>query len=179
MLSLTRAIFGGNAAHVAVFKDKHRKVLLTQKNSVPMWVLPGGHLEEDESFEEAAIREYKEETGLVITILGLKSIYRHKKNIEKRVYEGKIIRDRIKINHESRAINWFNVNKLPSPMTVYEQQRIKDALNKKKQIIERSLAIDIDKELVYQLRDPWTFIKLSYFFVKDLLIQLIKPRPTY
>lgn len=34
------------------------------------WVFPKGHIEQDESPEEAAIREVREETGLRIRILG-------------------------------------------------------------------------------------------------------------
>lgn len=41
------------------------------------WTFPGGKLEENESFEEAAIRETLEETGIPIEIIGLYKIFHH------------------------------------------------------------------------------------------------------
>lgn len=45
------------------------KVLLVQRKGAPfqgMWALPGGFLEEEEPLEAGALRELKEETGLVV-----------------------------------------------------------------------------------------------------------------
>jgi 8-oxo-dGTP pyrophosphatase MutT (NUDIX family) len=44
------------------------------------WMVPGGRLEGDESFEEAAIREVKEETGIKVKITGLYKIFHHINN---------------------------------------------------------------------------------------------------
>lgn len=44
------------------------KILLVKRRDVPVWVLPGGGVDEGESLEEAALREIKEETGLDIEI---------------------------------------------------------------------------------------------------------------
>ena len=42
------------------------RILLLQKNGSLKWELPGGHLEPKESFKQAAKREVREETRLVI-----------------------------------------------------------------------------------------------------------------
>jgi len=44
------------------------------------WMVPGGKLEGDESFEEAAIREVREETGMEVKITGLYKIFHHVNN---------------------------------------------------------------------------------------------------
>ena len=51
--------------------DKNGKILLTRRpKSMRIfpwaWVLPGGHIELGETFEEAVIREINEETGIKI-----------------------------------------------------------------------------------------------------------------
>ena len=51
-----------------IFNEKHQ-ILLGLRKSVHgngTWCPPGGHMEYGESFEEGAVREAKEETGLII-----------------------------------------------------------------------------------------------------------------
>ena len=57
---------------VSVFiYDKHnKKTLLVHHKKMGVWVQPGGHVEMNESPEEAAKREVFEETGLKIKLLG-------------------------------------------------------------------------------------------------------------
>jgi 8-oxo-dGTP pyrophosphatase MutT (NUDIX family) len=44
--------------------EKGIEVALTQTNRGPMWCLPKGRVEKEETLEEAAVREVREETGL-------------------------------------------------------------------------------------------------------------------
>jgi len=45
------------------------KVLLVHHNRFGRWVPPGGHIEPGETFAETAVREFKEETGLLVKAL--------------------------------------------------------------------------------------------------------------
>jgi 8-oxo-dGTP diphosphatase len=47
------------------------KILLVRHEGVDMWVLPGGQLDNDESFHDAAQRELDEEAGVDVTYEGL------------------------------------------------------------------------------------------------------------
>lgn len=48
--------------------NKEQGILLVKRKDVPLWDLPGGRAEQDETVEECAIRETYEETGYIIDI---------------------------------------------------------------------------------------------------------------
>src|SRR5215210_8716201 len=55
---------------VAVFVVWEGRVLLHWHRKLGMWLPPGGHIEEDELPDEAAVREVREETGLCVELVG-------------------------------------------------------------------------------------------------------------
>ncbi|BCB74566.1 hypothetical protein GCM10022251_82180 [Phytohabitans flavus] len=55
-------------ASAVVIDPARRVVLLAVHNVTRLWQFPGGHLEPDESGDEAAIREAREETGIHATL---------------------------------------------------------------------------------------------------------------
>ena len=57
-------------ASAFVINPLNKKILLVKHHLFNKWVQPGGHIEENELPEEAAIREVYEETGVKITLLG-------------------------------------------------------------------------------------------------------------
>ena len=52
-----------SGATALIFKDKRSQVLMIKRRDVPLWVLPGGSIDANESPEEAVVREVLEETG--------------------------------------------------------------------------------------------------------------------
>lgn len=57
-------------ASVFVINPINKKILLVKHGMFDKWVQPGGHIEDDEVPEEAAVREVFEETGIKVTLLG-------------------------------------------------------------------------------------------------------------
>jgi 8-oxo-dGTP pyrophosphatase MutT (NUDIX family) len=54
--------FGRGAGTIVV--DDTGKILIGKRSDDKLWATPGGHVEPEESFEEGALRELKEEAGL-------------------------------------------------------------------------------------------------------------------
>lgn len=57
-------------ASVFVIHKHDKKILLVKHKKFNKWVQPGGHIEKEETPEEAALREVYEETRLRIRLLG-------------------------------------------------------------------------------------------------------------
>ena len=54
----------------ALIKNDEGKVLLVYHKKLDVWLYPGGHIEANETPDEAVVREVKEETGLDVKIVG-------------------------------------------------------------------------------------------------------------
>ena len=93
---------------------KDGKILLLKRNVEPFkgfWHLVGGHVEENESLKEAVKREFKEETGLDVTVGGI---------IDGRIevtfdrikiivaFEVTSAEGEIRLNSENEAYGWFD-----------------------------------------------------------------------
>ena len=57
-------------ASVFIINPVDHKILLIHHKGFNKWVQPGGHIDEGETFEEAAMREAYEETGVKVKLLG-------------------------------------------------------------------------------------------------------------
>jgi 8-oxo-dGTP diphosphatase len=103
--------------------------------------MPGGKLEFGESFEEAAIRETQEETGIklhsvkVITVQNDKNEFAHFVTIglfsDNCSDEPKVMEP-----DEIVAWKWFDVNKLPSPVFPPSAKLLERYLQKKFYIVQ-------------------------------------------
>lgn len=76
------------------------------------WESPGGKLEENESFESAAIREAKEETNLDVKIVKIVKKLEKDGEVQAIVFLAKPLTKKIKISKEHSDYGWFTFEEL-------------------------------------------------------------------
>ncbi len=108
-------------AACTVVADNHNRILLVKRRVEPRagsWCLPGGFLELDESPEEGALRELREEAGLEAEnplLLGV--LTNHSDQYQTVLVIGYLVRrfkGRLKPGDDAEALRWFNSDHLPA-----------------------------------------------------------------
>ena len=106
------------AAAVAIVQDG--EILLVQRAIEPrkgLWSLPAGFIEIDESVEQCAVREVKEETNLDVELTGLLNVYsvfddpRYICLLV--VYTGRILGGELKCGDDASDARFFSPSALP------------------------------------------------------------------
>ncbi len=123
-----------------IIENNRGEILLQKRSDNYQWGLPGGSQEPNETLEESAVREVKEETNLdidkndlkFITILSGKSRYYIYPNGDQ-VYNDTIIfyinryEGQIKIDDESLDMRFFSLTELPD--NLFDREAIDVFLN--------------------------------------------------
>ena len=127
-------------ASAYIINPENKKLLLVKHKKYNKWLQPGGHIEDNETPEEAATREVYEETGIKSTLIGehfpreddlirpLGIQYNRKENGDKMVdivYLGKPnnLNEELKVSDESNDIGWFSRHDLEE-MSVFPDVKI-------------------------------------------------------
>ena len=106
-----------------VVDDKGR-FLLGQRPDNGMWATPGGHVDEGESFEEAALRELKEEAGITGKSAGSLSSGVHR-GYDTQTFLVTSFKGKPKRNDEFLSLKWFYVSDIPwDEVTDYTSEAI-------------------------------------------------------
>ncbi len=120
----------GIAVNIAVIQND--RILLTQHEDFETWLLPSGSVEEDETVAQAAIREIKVETGLEVELTGLVGIYSRTgtvPGVQAILFTARPIGGEIKCPQgKTLAVEWFDFDKIPAPLSPGHQKRIEDAI---------------------------------------------------
>ena len=101
---------------VIVYRDDGDILLVKNRFSRQEWALPGGGVNRNESYEQAAVRETLEEIGLKIhnlRYLGKANSHESYAKFSVRVFAAHASDYDIKCNFEIMEARWFNMNYLP------------------------------------------------------------------
>ncbi len=95
---------------VEVFVVYQNKVFLRKHDKYKIWLSVGGHIELDEDPNQAAIREVKEETGLVVELIGKAESFSHEPEGYKELVPPEFLnRHRINDSHEHVTLVYFAI----------------------------------------------------------------------
>ena len=109
---------------IIVLVNDNNEALLLKRNHEPAkgkWDLPGGFVENGESFEEGALREIEEETGLIIKSLSYVTSLTDTYDYQDVTYSTLAVvfttlcdsDDAIKLSDENSEYKWFPKKELP------------------------------------------------------------------
>lgn len=149
-----------DAVSCILFNKAKDKVLLIKRRDIPVWVLPGGGIEEGETPEEAAIREAGEETGFQVKIARKVAYYLPANRLTKptHFFECEILAGEPQTGEETKDIGFFSFNALPSLLVPFYQTWIADALAHNPQVLQKTI----------QKTSYWTF--LAYLVCHPILV---------
>ena len=112
---------------VIVYRDDGNILLVRSRFSRQKWALPGGGVNRNESYEQAAVREVLEEIGLRVhnlRYLGKANSHESYAKFSVRVFAAHTSDCDIKCNFEIMEARWFNINYLPEEYcTLYINKR--------------------------------------------------------
>lgn len=163
-MSLLPAVIG------IILNVDHTQVLLIKRRDVPVWVLPGGGVESNESPEEALTREIQEETGYHVHILRKCAEYYpiNRLSALTSVYICQIQSGKNSLSSESTAVDFYFFSKTPSAFFPPHALWLQEALSHQG-LIQRDLTeISYYALCKYFLRHPWQVLRFAWTrFIKN------------
>lgn len=151
-----------------VLSDSDKKVLCLKRRDVPVWVLPGGGVEEGESPESACVREVLEETGIKTSIKRKIAEYTPLNNLAEytETFALEVLGGIPTTGDETREVGFFPLSALPSPFFHVHEEWLRDALENREEVIRKKIrSVTYGKLLLYALRHP---IRVGRFLLSRL-----------
>jgi 8-oxo-dGTP pyrophosphatase MutT (NUDIX family) len=111
--------------------NKEGQILLGKRADSGEWANPGGHVDELEDFQDAALRELREEAGLVGKD-PKELMAGHYHGYDSRTFIVEAFKGKVKSNGELMALQWFFPHELPwKEMTAYTRDALKNLMTQK------------------------------------------------
>jgi 8-oxo-dGTP pyrophosphatase MutT (NUDIX family) len=123
---------------VFAFDQMENRILLVKRRDVPVWVLPGGKIEQNETPLQAAIRETKEESGFDVKITRKVAEYSYNSTKTQHLFKAKVIGGKPQLNKEAKEISFFKLDTLPEIRHPFISDWITDLQKNSPRVIKRN-----------------------------------------
>lgn len=149
------------AAIVIVWDDALEQILLVKRRDIPLFVLPGGGIEQSETPEEAAVREVWEETGLSIRLekkyaeyypINCLAAHTH-------LFMGTVVSGELTDSAETTAAAFYPVSSLPKTLFFLHSLWIQEALLAKSFLIKPIREVTYWSVVRFFFHHPWIFLR--------------------
>lgn len=149
------------AAIGIILNEDSTRVLLVKRKDVPIWVLPGGGIEHNETAEEAVIREVEEETGYQIQIERKCSEYTPLNRLASftTIFLCRIKKGEPTLSSETAEIKFYSLQNLPSLFFYLHQEWLEEALTPPFSIKKGFISLSFWKILTYFFQHPLYFFR--------------------
>ena len=144
--------------------EKDKQYVWVQRQDVPVWVLPGGGVDSQETPQEATIREVYEETGLVVTIEKLVAHYYPLNNLATKtyVYLCRPQSGSLSTGSETRNIGYFSLRNIPKNAFFIHIDWLKEGLEQNELINKPIYQVTYFALAKFFLKRPWWVIRFFY-----------------
>ncbi len=157
----------GQAVYGILFSQDKKQILLVKRRDLPVWVFPGGGLDEGEDPKKGVIREVEEETGLQVQIVRQIAEYQPVNRLTQKTYffECSAIGGTAKPSSESKEVAFFPLDHLPSRLPPPFPGWIADALTNNPAVIVKPTE-GVTYWILIKLLLQHPILVLRYFLTK-------------
>lgn len=139
-------------------------VLALKRQDAPIWVFPGGGIDEGETPEMALLREILEETGLEVTINRKCNEYYPINHLSANthVYECSAVKGKLKCGPETKDLKFFAIDQFPKPFFPLHLDWFADARKNPDKILRLPIKISRWAIIKFFFRHPIIVTKFHF-----------------